>query len=46
MPVSTLRRSVNGQRSLTLDELFVITRVLGISATELVNRADAEETAA
>ncbi|MCT1463371.1 helix-turn-helix domain-containing protein [Corynebacterium sanguinis] len=42
IPISTLRRSVNGSRSFTIDELFVITRVLEVEPAELVARTKDE----
>lgn len=36
MPISTLRRSVNGDRPLTLDEFWAITRHLDIDPAALV----------
>lgn len=42
VPISTLRRSVKGKRPFTINELFVITRLLGISATELIQRAEGQ----
>lgn len=39
MPVSTLRRSVLGYRSFTVDELFSITTVLGIRMSDLIEQA-------
>lgn len=40
IPVSTLRRSVRGFRPFTVDELFVITRTLGLLMSEVVARAE------
>lgn len=40
IPISTLRRSVKGQRPFTINELFVITRLLGISVVEIIQRAE------
>lgn len=40
VPISTLRRSVNGQRPFTIQELFVITRLLDISVVDIVQRAE------
>ncbi|WKE50371.1 helix-turn-helix transcriptional regulator [Corynebacterium tuberculostearicum] len=40
IPISTLRRSVKGQRPFTITELFVITRLLGISVVEIIQRAE------
>ena len=45
VPISTLRRSVNGQRPFTIQELFVITRLLETSVVDIVQRAE-ERTAA
>lgn len=39
IPISTLRRSVNGQRPFTIQELFVITRLLGTTVVEIIQRA-------
>ena len=40
IPISTLRRSVKGYRPFTINELFVITRLLGISVVEIIQRAE------
>lgn len=40
MPISTLRRSVNGDRPFTLDEFWEITSSLGIKPVEVVARAE------
>lgn len=40
IPISTLRRSVKGHRPFTINELFVITRLLGISVVEIIQRAE------
>lgn len=40
VPISTLRRSVKGQRPFTINELFVITRLLGLSVVEIIQRAE------
>ena len=42
VPISTLRRSVKGQRPFTINELFVITRLLGISVVEIIQRAEGQ----
>lgn len=39
IPISTLRRSVNGQRPFTIQELFVITRLLDTTVVEIIQRA-------
>lgn len=40
VPISTLRRSVNGQRPFTIQELFVITRLLDTTVVDIVQRAE------
>ena len=40
VPISTLRRSVKGQRPSTIQELFVITRLLGTTVVDIVQRAE------
>ncbi len=40
VPISTLRRSVKGQRPFTIQELFVITRLLGTTVVDIVQRAE------
>lgn len=40
MSISTLRRSINGHRSLTLDELAAIARQLNVQASQLLRRTD------
>lgn len=45
IPISTLRRSVKGYRPFTINELFVITRLLETSVVDIVQRAE-ERTAA
>lgn len=40
IPVSTLRRSVNGQRSFTLDELFAVLQALKTPVSELIARTE------
>ena len=40
IPISTLRRSVKGQRPFTIQELFVITRLLGTTVVDIVQRAE------
>lgn len=40
IPISTLRRSVKGYRPFTINELFVITRLLGISVVKIIQRAE------
>ncbi len=40
VPISTLRRSVKGQRPFTIQELFVITRLLGISVVDVIQRSE------
>lgn len=45
IPISTLRRSVKGHRPFTINELFVITRLLGISVVEIIQRAEARTAA-
>lgn len=40
IPISTLRRSVKGQRPFTIQELFVITRLLGTTVVEIIQRAE------
>lgn len=40
MPISTLRRSVNGHRALTLDELAAISEALSVSPAHLIRRTD------
>ncbi|WP_445227935.1 helix-turn-helix domain-containing protein [Corynebacterium sp. H127] len=40
IPISTLRRSVKGHRSFTVDELFAVTRMLNISVSGLVQKAE------
>lgn len=42
IPISTLRRSVKGYRPFTINELFVITRLLGISVVEIIQRAEGQ----
>lgn len=39
MPISTLRRSVNGDRPFNLDEFWAVAQALDLSATELVARS-------
>lgn len=39
IPLSTLRRSVNGERAFTMDELWDVTRSLGVLASDLVSKA-------
>lgn len=45
VPISTLRRSVNGQRPFTIQELFVITRLLDTTVVDIVQRAEAQQAA-
>lgn len=45
VPISTLRRSVNGQRPFTIQELFVITRLLETTVVDIVQRAEAQQAA-
>ena len=40
MPISTLRRSINGNRPFCVDEVFKVTQALGISATAIIQRAE------
>lgn len=40
IPISTLRRSVKGYRPFAINELFVITRLLGISVVEIIQRTE------
>lgn len=40
VPISTLRRSVKGQRPFTIQELFAITRLLGTTVVDIVQRAE------
>ncbi|WBT08819.1 helix-turn-helix transcriptional regulator [Corynebacterium sp. SCR221107] len=40
MPVSTMRRSVKGQRPFTIDELGAISEFLGIGIVQLLKRSD------
>lgn len=40
VPISTLRRSVKGQRPFTINELFVITRLLDINVIDIIQRAE------
>ena len=40
VPISTLRRSVKGQRPFTIQELFVITRLLDTTVVDIVQRAE------
>lgn len=45
VPISTLRRSVNGQRPFTIQELFVITHLLDTTVVDIVQRAEAQQAA-
>lgn len=40
VPISTLRRSVKGYRPFTIQELFVITRLLDTTVVEIIQRAE------
>lgn len=40
VPISTLRRSVKGQRPFTIQELFEITRLLGTTVVDIIQRAE------
>ena len=40
IPISTLRRSVKGYRPFTIQELFVITRLLDTTVVEIIQRAE------
>lgn len=40
MPISTLRRSINGSRPFGVDEVFKVTQALNVSATSIIQRAE------
>ena len=42
VPISTLRRSVKGYRPFTIQELFVITRLLDTTVVEIIQRAEGQ----